>query len=178
MGSLQYSLQCWHLAWVESVNPECFVRPEYLSSSDIPMVCADVTDLLRFGQERLATPQCVLGALAGGNVDDHPGKEAGRAVRCGDARGMDVDPDRRTVLAHVALLGPVAARCLGHDQIEELLGIRAIVPVSEIAHRHLVQLIPGIANHLLERRVCLHETQVASDGRDADGCRLEHGPPT
>src|SRR5208337_4542285 len=144
MDPLKYRLERRHLARVKSVNPESFVRPEHLSRGDAPAVGADAADPLRFGQERLASPQRLLGALAGGNVDHHPGKETGGAFSLRDERDVDVDPYDRAVLAHVALLDPIAAVWTSDDRVEVLPGGCAIVLVSEIGHRHALQLILGV----------------------------------
>src|SRR5208337_2796303 len=177
VGSLQYGVQRWHPIWVEFVNSERFVRPEYLSSREIPAVHADAADFLCFGQERFAPPQGVLGPLAVGDVDDHPGKETGRAIGRRNQRGIKVDPYGYAVLAHVALLDPITAAWAGYNRIEKALGFCVILLVRKITHRHAFQLVFGIPDHSLQRRVRRHETQVALDDRDADGRCLEHGSP-
>src|SRR3974377_1201763 len=64
--------------------------------------------VVRLIQKVGLAPQQLFGLLAGGNVLDHSDKMVDRPIAAAYGSAGEVDPDRRTVLAHIAFFHLVA----------------------------------------------------------------------
>ncbi len=132
----------------------------------------DVTALRHHAPRAGLAGEPRLGALALRDVLDDLDQVA-RAVRTAGERHGAVDPQRRAVLAHVALLGRKGTAA-PRDQLpaQRVLPV-AVVGVRQIARGQRPQLGRGVAQHPAQPAVDLQERALGRGVRQTDGRLLE-----
>ncbi len=109
-----------------------------------------------------------LGTLARGDVlDDRDVVQRG-AGAIALHRDREADPDRRPVLAHVALLELERRDRPRAQPGVQIVGGRHVARMRDLLHREREQLAFAVAEHLAELRIRVEEVAVVVDVRNAD----------
>jgi hypothetical protein len=128
------------------------------------------------GVARLAGPQALLGALAGGDVLDLSGHVHRPPLGVADDRAVQLDPDRLAGDRHVALAVPQHVDVAGHEPVE-IGGVgAAIVRVGELVEAAADELIGGQPDEVRERAVGSHHRAVERGDDETGGAVLERAP--
>src|SRR5690606_2986148 len=96
-----------------------------------------------------------------------------RTVRVALQRRVDADPDRRSVLAHVALLGLEGIDLAGVEPLAVVIGAVPVIGMRDVPDAPLEELLSGIPEHLAQLPVHVDETSVDADVADAERRELD-----
>src|SRR6185503_13938218 len=91
-----------------------------------------------------------------------------RAVAIALACDREPDPNRRAVLAEVALLHLEGLDRAGAELIAQIVGEVRVAEMRNLLDRHSEQLLLGVAKHRAKLRVHVAEAPVLLDVRNAD----------
>ena len=111
-----------------------------------------------------------------GDVLEHRDLVRRLAPFVADQRERQVDDDLLAGGAQVALLAAEVVELAEQQALVELPDRGGVVGMGQLAHRALLELLDGVAEHLREGRVDLEDAAVHVPEPDPDGGLVEHGP--
>jgi hypothetical protein len=109
-----------------------------------------------------------LQSVTFGDVLDHADREAGGAVLVTDERDHQVGPDLRAVAAVVALLRPEAVVLAADESRQHGPHLGGVRRVQEVGGGEPVELLAGVAEHVAECLIDVHDPAVEATDTDTD----------